>query len=689
MTRQSITTARTVHFPLLFLGMLGASLAQAEAEISEHSGVSEEIYFEDLPVVLSASRLEQSLHDAPSSVTIIDREMIHASGARNIADLFRLVPGYQVAHALGYQHVVAYHGLSDQYPHRLQILIDGRAVYQPTFGGPEWADLPIDIEDISRIEVIRGTNAASYGSNSFMGVINIITLHSAETQGAYLRHRSGNLGVRDNLAQLGGQLGNSTFRVSMGERRDDGAFTLANTSNGYDRSEMRFANARIDQQLGTNNQLLYEFGLTDGSHGTRFSYSAPLSGFLFYDIEVNRSYELLRWTHHNSSENFFHVQFFHNYTNLEDVIDVPLDAIGLAPFTVDKSVAGERYDLEFQHTFAPAANTRMVWGISTRMDRVDSPFNLYGEKKIDARIQRAFANLETRITENWLTNLGFMVEQTPYDASRVSPRVSLHRRLAPGHSLRLAAARAYRPPFILEEEIDARTVFRPDIAMLLGGSQDIGIYSLTDVSSERVDMIELAYLGKLQTLPLTVELRTFSEKLKDIITPVDVQTSDYLSGPAFDDYDDEMLTLLNYDHADIRGLEGQLTYQPSKNSRLIASYTYLHINSSDREPEYFYSTSAPRQSWSLFAMFGSQDDLHASFAYYRVGETTWMGALNKGNPVPAYERFDSKIGIGFKNAAVQGEFALVMQSAQGEYQEFRAQNVFDKRYYAAVSLYFY
>ncbi|MEW5755457.1 MAG: TonB-dependent receptor [Pseudomonadota bacterium] len=687
MPHQPIVSSLAVRLPPLFLCLLGAALAHAEAP--ENTVVLEETFLEDLPVVLSASRLEQSLHDAPSSVTILDNEMIHASGARNIADLFRLVPGYQVAHALGYQHVVTYHGLSDQYPHRLQILIDGRAIYQPTFGGPEWADLSIDIEDISHIEVIRGTNAASYGSNSFMGVINIVTMHSAETQGAYLRHRTGNVGVHDNLVQLGDQLGNATFRVSMGERRDDGAFAIANASNGYDKSQIRFANARIDQQLGANDEMLYEFGLTDGSHGTRFSYSAPLSGFIFYDIEVDRTYEFLRWTHYNTSENFFHVQFFHNYTNLEDVIDVPLDGIGLDPFTVDKSIGGERYDLEVQHTFAPAPGSRMVWGLGTRMDRVDSPFNLHGTNKVDARIHRVFANLETQIAEGWLSNLGFMVEHTPYDSSHISPRVSLSRRLAPDHSLRLAAARAYRPPFILEEEIDARTVFRPDLAGLLGGPQDIGIYSLADVGSERVDMIELAYLGKLQALPLTVELRLFSEKLKDIITPVDVRTSDYLTDPALADYDDETLTLFNYDDADIRGLEGQLTYRPGRHSRLIASYTYLDIASSDREPEYIYSDSAPRQSWSLFAMFGSQDDLHASFAYYRVGETTWLGSLNKGKPVPAYERFDSKIGIGFKNASVQGEFALVMQNAQGTYQEFRAQNVFDSRFYAALSLYFH
>ena len=119
-------------------------------------------------------------------MTVIDREMIKASGFRTVPELMRLVPGMYVGFADANRPVVSLHGSADEYAHRMQILIDGRSVYLPPFGGVSWADLPLQIEDIERIEVVRGPSSASHGTNSFYGVINIIT--------------------RDALSQIGGSV---------------------------------------------------------------------------------------------------------------------------------------------------------------------------------------------------------------------------------------------------------------------------------------------------------------------------------------------------------------------------------------------------------------------------------------------------------------------------------------------------
>jgi iron complex outermembrane receptor protein len=114
--------------------------------------------------------------DAPGAVSIIDRAMISASGARNIHELFRLVPGFQVGMHTGNQPLVGYHGLSDEAPRRMLVQVDGRSVYSPYFiAGVEWNQIGVDIDDIERIEVFRGSNSATYGSNAFLGVANIIT----------------------------------------------------------------------------------------------------------------------------------------------------------------------------------------------------------------------------------------------------------------------------------------------------------------------------------------------------------------------------------------------------------------------------------------------------------------------------------------------------------------------------------
>ena len=121
----------------------------------------EDYYFQEMPVVLTASRLSQPISEAPSAMTVIDREMINASGFRTVPDLMRLVPGMYVGFQDANNPVVTLNGATDQFSRRMQILIDGRSIYMPPFGGVSWADLPLLVEDIERIEVVRGLNLRS------------------------------------------------------------------------------------------------------------------------------------------------------------------------------------------------------------------------------------------------------------------------------------------------------------------------------------------------------------------------------------------------------------------------------------------------------------------------------------------------------------------------------------------------
>ena len=172
---------------------LGSTIAVIVAVAGNpvHSQVPEHYYFDEVPVVLSVTRLHQPLADTPASVTIIDKEMIRASGATNIPDLLRHVPGFQVGFVTGKRAAVTAHGRGDEFARDMQIKIDGRSIYDPAYGGVSWQDLPLDIDDIHSIEVVRGPNAASHGSNSFAGIVNIVTEHPAEQQGILLKTRVG------------------------------------------------------------------------------------------------------------------------------------------------------------------------------------------------------------------------------------------------------------------------------------------------------------------------------------------------------------------------------------------------------------------------------------------------------------------------------------------------------------------
>lgn len=188
-----------LHLSLLALGALTALSTAAE----------ERIFFSSLPLVASVSRLPQQLSETPASVTIIDQEMIRTSGMRTVEDLLRLVPGFQVTSHNQDPAIVAYHGLNyglsnEEYGPRVQVLVDGRSQYSPLFkSGVNWNLLPVALENIERIEVIRGANTVSYGSNAFMGVINIITMDPALTKGWMVSANHGNNGIRDEVLRWG------------------------------------------------------------------------------------------------------------------------------------------------------------------------------------------------------------------------------------------------------------------------------------------------------------------------------------------------------------------------------------------------------------------------------------------------------------------------------------------------------
>ena len=145
-----------INFPCvnaLGLGLLIiATTSDAVESVSSSPSVLAEAdyYFQELPIVLTASRLSQPMSEAPSAMTVIDREMIKASGLRTVPDLMRLVPGMYVGFQDANNPVVTLNGATDQFSRRMQILIDGRSIYMPPFGGVSWADLPLLVEDIER-----------------------------------------------------------------------------------------------------------------------------------------------------------------------------------------------------------------------------------------------------------------------------------------------------------------------------------------------------------------------------------------------------------------------------------------------------------------------------------------------------------------------------------------------------------
>ncbi len=232
---------------------------------------------EELPEVLTATRLKQSPAAVPGSVSVIDRSLIEASGARDIPELMRLVPGMMVGYNnAGYFATVNYHGGRQGEARRLQVLIDGRSVYRPGLATVDWSDLPLAIEDLERIEVFRGPNTVSYGANALTGVISITTRDPGDTLGTRLKYTRGERGIDDWYGSQGFASENADFRLSISGQEDNG-FDHTDLGQKY-RDSRRSTRMQLSAShtLDLNQSLDWQLAIKEGSN-QRGVYSSEIA----------------------------------------------------------------------------------------------------------------------------------------------------------------------------------------------------------------------------------------------------------------------------------------------------------------------------------------------------------------------------------------------------------------------------
>jgi iron complex outermembrane recepter protein len=274
-----------------------------------------------MPIVLTPARLSQPLSQVPASVTIIDRELIEASGAREIYQLLQMVPGMSAVKVDGNVPTVSYHGTQTRDVRRMQVMIDGRTQYLPGLARVLWNDFPLEIEDIERIEVTRGPASAAYGANAFQGVINIITRHPDDVVGMTAATRAGNNGVRDwRVTSAGGQNG-LTSRVTVASRDDDGYTEPYKGEPRRDQKSVQTINLRSHVEMNPRDTLEFLAG------GSRRTLNLPtersdFDKFTDFIVEPeNRSEEAfaqMRWNRQVSDGHQIKVQVYTQYKKTED-----------------------------------------------------------------------------------------------------------------------------------------------------------------------------------------------------------------------------------------------------------------------------------------------------------------------------------------------------------------------------------
>lgn len=638
-------------------------LAVADVHADNDAEVTSQ-YFGDFPVVLSVSRLIQPVDEAPAAVTVIDRETIRASGARQVAEIFRLVPGFLVTYRNGHSPTVTYHGLADTYARRLQVMIDGVSVYSPTFGGVDWTMLPISVEDIERIEIVRGPNGASYGANAFVGMINIITREPTAASQWEVEGNAGENGIRDWSVRHFGGVDDWRYRLAVGDRGDEGFLGRNDTS------RVRYANFRGHFQLDSVNELMGTLAHTDGDAWEQYEYTRPR--------QVEDSDLRLRWTRAQGDDEFW-LQYHHNERRMREryveVYIADLRPLGgtevptAVPVVFDNDM--RRDEVEFQRTFGAVRDWRFVLGGQWRSDAARSQ-GLFGRQDwITNRMARLFGSAEWQPLRQLTLHVGATYENTSLTGGAWSPRLSATWALAEGHTLRAGVSKARRTPTLYEEYANqsyavpenlhnALSALAPMLPAPWNTTVLLPVMAQTyrasgGLEDEKIFSREIAYLGKLPALGLSGEVRWFNDQIRDLIYMYRITVPTALN-PASVAGD-----IRNMDRADMHGIEGSVRWVPWQGGSVMASAARTIIESSNIDVD--CSSSAPVHSVSLLFSQRLFDGLSFSAAYYRLGPMTW---LSGGEPLPASERLDLRLGKTYRWGRQRLGVDWVIQNATNE-----------------------
>lgn len=686
---------------------LAAAVAALPAFAGSGDALSEDAFLSDLPMVLSATRLRQPLSETPAAMTIIDRDMIRDSGAWDVADLFRLVPGMFVAYNVDKEvvpgQVVSYHGLTDPYAKRMQIQVDGRSVYTPLFGGPIWSNIPLSLEDIERVEVVRGPSAATYGANSFLGVINIITRDPAETQGRLVSLSAGKPGS-DATLRYGGKTEQADYRLTVQLRDDKGytenpgrRFEGGNTFARNDDKRIGNLSFRGDMRLTERDELQLQFGY---SGGTRATGDANVQANPLRDKTVASQYGMLRWQRDLAADGQFSLRVYHNRDRLSEdssqlfgttpflfgtTLGVP------APFNRAMSHVSERYDAEAQHVFSPLDSVRVVWGGGLRHDGVSSPLYMGNNGFATFRQQSLFGNVEWRPWQKLTVNLGAMLEHNSFVGSRTSPRAALNYHLTPAQTLRAGVSRAYRNPVLYEQQGNSRWLFPvlpPGAPPFIPAGAVLPlqyIYGQNNLRPERIDSREVGYLLELGP-GSSIDLKYSYDTLSDLIEGQSIDCPPGAGNPlcALTTPTTSIRTFVNGGRVSVHALEAQWQQKIGDHTQIHFGWAANHVVSDATVQGNGYDNATPRHSQNLLLAHQLSPEWRASVAVYHVNS---IRALSVRESMPDYTRWDARAARQFRWDGQKGELALIVQNAGGSsYREFYADNLFARRAYLNLRL---
>lgn len=393
--------------------------------------------------VTSVSRRAQPLSQTAASVFVVSQEDIRRSGANSIPEVLRMVPGLHVARIDSQKYSITSRGYSGRFADDLLVLIDGRTVYSPLVAGVFWEVQDLPLEDIERIEVIRGPGGTLWGANAVNGAIHIITKKAKDTQGGLVTVGGGTEERAFTTMRYGGQFGNNLSYRLYGKLFDRDR--TSSTEGSHDDWRMGRTGARLDWNPGTNDSVTFQGDYYHGQAGqlTIFpSTTGPsFSSHAVEDVRMSGGNVLGRWQHTVGEHHNFTFQFYYDRTRRDE----------LSFKDIRNTV-----DVDVQHQFPLPLGQQIVWGLGYRVsgDQLRNSESLsFDPAERSLRTFSAFVQDEITMFQDKLRlTAGLKYLRNTFSGGLLLPNVRLLYQLTPNQSVWGAVTRSNRFPSRFERD---------------------------------------------------------------------------------------------------------------------------------------------------------------------------------------------------------------------------------------------
>ncbi len=394
--------------------------------------------------VTTASKEPEQVWRTPAAIYVLTQEDIRRSGATSIPEALRLVPGVEVARIDSDHWSIAIRGFGSQFSRSLLVLIDGRSVYTSLFAGVYWDVQDTLIEDIDRIEVIRGPGGTIWGANAVNGVINIITKNTKDTRGILASAGGGSVDQGIGDVRYGGGNGNFDYRI-YGKALTRGTEVHSDGAQ-YDGMRMQQGGFRMDWNQFSGGTLTLQGDLYHGDDGERTyvgSFSPPSLVALAGNDQVSGGNVLGRWRRDFAGGSDVQIQAYYDRTNR---------------YAPQYGETRDTFDVDFLHHLKLGRRQDFLWGLGIRVSPSDFiqtvPTLSFAPSRQTDSIYSGFLQDEIQIVPRKLSlTIGSKIEHNNYTGFEFEPSVRALWTQSPRRTFWAAVTRAVRTPSRLDTEI--------------------------------------------------------------------------------------------------------------------------------------------------------------------------------------------------------------------------------------------